>query len=110
MDDLPESFPKALKKIIAWTELNQDTIAEKTKMDRRTLQRLMSGDIQSPSTIIVMRICIGLAIPIEIRDDHAVHESDSYDGSRSEQRPVGDETQMIMILPLRGGSPCDPRV
>ncbi len=66
MDDLPESFPKALKKIIAWTELNQDTIAEKTKMDRRTLQRLMSGDIQSPSTIIVMRICIGLAIPIEI--------------------------------------------
>ena len=38
------------------------------------------------------------------------HASDQYGGSRPEQRPVGDETQMIMILPLRGGSPCDPRV
>jgi hypothetical protein len=35
-------------------------------MPKRTLGRLLSGDIAHPSAQIVMRICIGLRLPVEL--------------------------------------------
>ena len=66
LEDLPESFPKALKLVIDWTELSHNKVAELTKMDDAFLRRILSGKNASPSAQIVMRICIGLSLPVEI--------------------------------------------
>ena len=66
LDDLPESFPKALKMIIDWTELSQAKFAEKADIQKRTVERILAGAIERPSAQIVMRICIGLSLPVEL--------------------------------------------
>ena len=63
---LPESFPKALKNVIEWTDLSYEKFAFQAGMPKRTLGRLLSGDIEHPSAQIVMRICIGLSLPVEL--------------------------------------------
>lgn len=66
LDDLPESFPKALKMVIDWTELSQAKFAEKADIQKRTVERILAGAIERPSAQIVMRICIGLSLPVEL--------------------------------------------
>lgn len=66
LDDLPESFPKALKTVIEWTELSQAKFAEKADIQKRTVERMLAGTIERPSAQIVMRICIGLSLPVEL--------------------------------------------
>lgn len=66
LTNLPESFPKALQTVIDWTELTQDKFAVKAGMGDRTLRKLLSGDMEHPSAQIVMRICIGLSLPVEL--------------------------------------------
>ena len=66
LTSLPESFPKALKVVIEWTDLSYEKFAIQAGMPKRTLGRLLSGDIAHPSAQIVMRICIGLRLPVEL--------------------------------------------
>ena len=66
LSNLPESFPRALKVVIEWTALSYEKFAAQAGMQKRTLGRLLSGDIEHPSAQIVMRICIGLSLPVEL--------------------------------------------
>ncbi len=66
LTSLPESFPLALKVVIEWTDLSYEKFALQAGMQKRTLGRLLSGDIEHPSAQIVMRICIGLSLPVEL--------------------------------------------
>lgn len=84
MDDLPESFPKALRSVIKWTGLTQESVAEQAAMTHRTLARLLSGETEKPSPQIVMKICIGLKLPVELSIKLMERSGNSFHSSQQD--------------------------
>ncbi|MBR1592145.1 MAG: hypothetical protein IJ666_03955 [Ruminococcus sp.] len=63
---MPESFPKALRNVIAWTEKTEKEFALESEITPKTLSRLLSGETQKPTPQLIMRICMGVKLPFEI--------------------------------------------
>ncbi len=66
MDDLPGGFTKALRFVIEWTGQTEEGFAAEAHMNPRTLGRLLSGETSRPTPQLMMRICMGNSIPMEI--------------------------------------------
>lgn len=66
LEELPEGFPKALRRVIEWTDMTQEEFAYHAGMSVKTLSRLISGETQNPTPQMIMRICIGLSLPVEL--------------------------------------------
>ena len=66
VEDMPESFRKALRNVIAWTEKTEEEFALEAEITPKTLSRLLSGETQRPTAQLIMRICMGNKLPFEI--------------------------------------------
>lgn len=66
VETLPEAFPLALRSVVAWTELTHEEFAFQAGITPKTLGRLLSGETKRPTPQVVMRICIGLCLPVEL--------------------------------------------
>ena len=49
VENMPESFPKALRNVIAWTEKTEEQFALEAEITPKTLSRLLSGETQKPT-------------------------------------------------------------
>ncbi len=66
LEDLPESFPKALTRVHEWTKLTEEEFAGNARMSVKTLYRLENGLTEKPTPQVMLKICMGNKIPMEI--------------------------------------------
>lgn len=60
---LPNDFPGALNKVIEWSEMTEEQIAEAADLSTRSVQRLRNDDTQNPSLETMIQLCIGMRLP-----------------------------------------------
>lgn len=63
---MPESFPKALTRVHEWTKLTEEEFAGNARMSVKTLYRLENGLTEKPTPQVMLKICMGNKIPMEI--------------------------------------------
>ena len=66
LHDLPGSTGEAIKYLMQWRKKKVEELAEDIRCSPKTIQRLRNGETTRPGLQLMIAICIGLWLPIDI--------------------------------------------
>lgn len=66
LQSLPMSFSGALDKLIEWTDMQEEDLADASKLSVRSIQRLRNSDQDNVTIETIMQLCIGLHLPPQL--------------------------------------------
>lgn len=63
---LPGSFAGAMDKVMDWSDMTEEEIAEGCELDVRTIQRIRNDDNQNPSVETIIQLCVAMRLPPQV--------------------------------------------
>lgn len=66
LKSLPMSFSGALDKVIDWTGMKEEELAEVSKLSEKTIQRLRNDESFNATIETLVQLCIGMGIPPQL--------------------------------------------
>lgn len=74
MKTLPMNFSGALDKLIDWTGMKEEDLAEASKLSTHTIQRLRNNEPDNITLETVVQLCIGMQLPPQL-SSRLIHAS-----------------------------------
>lgn len=68
LNDLPQTFDKALDQLMQWREVNDEDLASSVDLSSKTVHRLHTKADYNTTTETIVQLCIGLQLPYKISE------------------------------------------